>query len=705
MTVVDGGGLPAGTQLNGIYEIVRRIGKGGMGEVYVAREIHSGNQVAIKMILPEVSHDQLIIDLFRREASTLNKLRHEAIVSYSVFSVDPHLKRPYLAMEFAYGPSLRERLRRGRPLTPDEFDTLQWRIASGLDVAHRAGIIHRDMSPDNIILIDDNVERAKIIDFGIAKSVNSEKTLLGDDFAGKMGYASPEQVGLSGSQVSEKSDVYALGLVFAEALTAKSMNMGGSHAEVVEKRRKVPDLSNVPEDYRPLIAWMLDPDPAKRPTMSEVAAWQAGDDLGDSGGGIGRTLLRVAGGLSALALIGVVAWFFLTGQTQLDPANPGHVTAAEAQVGAPYTWRSPAFVYSGDPAELTLAIDGDLPPGITFNPGKDGTGTFTGTPVQAADTVVEIEAEAPDGTRAVQSVVFRIVAPPNRPPSVVKSVTAAILLQEGEPVNLQLGTFEDDGGAAGLVVAVDGRLPNGLTFNAADGGIAQIYGTAGEVGTFAFDIVATDAQGAAARFPVNLKISGRAPDPVQPYARTRDYIARNNRTGCFFTRAEKLGDRSAELESFAAEEAPIRSLDAGFKSDLGFEAKISGHIISGQQCRVIDRFAALDASMFEHDVSVSIPNDVPTAGELFKGIVANGAKARLFLVNDQGRPVDLAAESVAVAGDLEFQTRLYGRGPQLIVAAVPAAPGALAGATSFDDIVNPGMRGRVRLAIGYVVVR
>jgi len=106
-SIVEGGGLPAGTQLNGIYEIETRIGIGGMGEVYAGREIHSGTKVAIKMVLPELVHDQKIIELFTREATTLNKLHHEAIVSYSVFSVDPALRRPYLAMEFAQGPSLK----------------------------------------------------------------------------------------------------------------------------------------------------------------------------------------------------------------------------------------------------------------------------------------------------------------------------------------------------------------------------------------------------------------------------------------------------------------------------------------------------------------------------------------------------------------------------------------------------------------------
>ncbi len=173
MTQVDGGGLPAGTQLNGIYEVERRIAIGGMGEVYIGRLIQTGDRVAIKMILPEHANNELILDLFRREASTLHNLYHEAIVRYYVFSVDPVLKRPYLTMEYADGPSLADRLREA-PLKEARLTVLRRRVAGGLHAAHKLGIIHRDISPDNIILVDGQVEKAKIIDFGIAKSSGNE---------------------------------------------------------------------------------------------------------------------------------------------------------------------------------------------------------------------------------------------------------------------------------------------------------------------------------------------------------------------------------------------------------------------------------------------------------------------------------------------------------------------------------------------------
>src|SRR5690625_1074755 len=274
MTKVEGGGVPAGTELNGIYEIEQRIAIGGMGEVYSGRVIQTGDKVAIKMILPEHANNQIILDLFRREASTLHKLYHEAIVRYYVFSVDPVLNRPYLSMEFAAGPSLGERIQEGGPLAEPEMTVLRRRIAGGLQAAHRLGIVHRDISPDNIILVDGEMERAKIIDFGIARSTTHEGTLIGSGFAGKLNYVSPEQLGLAGGEVTGKSDIYSLGLVFAEAAIGQPLPMGGSQVEVIEKRRSVPDLSPVPAWIRPLIERMIQPDPADRPAdMQAIADW------------------------------------------------------------------------------------------------------------------------------------------------------------------------------------------------------------------------------------------------------------------------------------------------------------------------------------------------------------------------------------------------------------------------------------------------
>lgn len=262
-----------GTQLSGIYELDERIASGGMGEVYRGHNIQTGDHVAIKIVLPEFARDQTILSLFRKEASILNHLSHDAVVRYHVFTIDTGIGRPYLAMEFVDGESLYDVMRRGAMATED-VRKLCHRLASGLSAVHEAGAIHRDLSPDNIILPGGRVDRAKIIDFGIARSATiGGETLIGGKFAGKYNYVSPEQLGLYGGDVGEQSDIYSLGLVLAAALRGKPIDMAGSQFEIVEKRRTVPDLSDIDADFRPIIEAMLQSAPQDRPaSMADIAA-------------------------------------------------------------------------------------------------------------------------------------------------------------------------------------------------------------------------------------------------------------------------------------------------------------------------------------------------------------------------------------------------------------------------------------------------
>ena len=179
---------------------------------------------------------------------------------YFVFSVDPQLERAYLAMEFVEGPSLKKRLSSG-PLPLAEVRVLQKRIASALEAAHQHGVVHRDISPDNLIMPDGDIHSAKVIDFGIARARRAgEGTILGGGFAGKLNYASPEQLGLAGGDVTPKSDIYSFGLVLAEALLGQPIDMAGSQAEMIDKRRVVPaELSWVDPTMRPLLQSMLQP--------------------------------------------------------------------------------------------------------------------------------------------------------------------------------------------------------------------------------------------------------------------------------------------------------------------------------------------------------------------------------------------------------------------------------------------------------------
>lgn len=272
--------LPQGTRLNNLYEIEEHIADGGIGTVYRARDVESGDPVAIKVLLASFSRDTMIVDLFKREAKILRNLKHDALTQYYVFAKEPTLGVYYLAMEFVSGPSLHSRLESG-PLEPEAVYRLVQRLASALQAVHDKEVIHRDLSPDNIILQNSDVGQAKIIDFGISRANTGGPTIIGDGFAGKVNYVSPEQVGIFDGKVTARSDIYSLGLVIAEALTGKQIDMGGTQAQIVEKRRIVPSLDGIDNRFRPLLEAMLQPDPANRPaSMVEIADWTLGAPLG-----------------------------------------------------------------------------------------------------------------------------------------------------------------------------------------------------------------------------------------------------------------------------------------------------------------------------------------------------------------------------------------------------------------------------------------
>ncbi|OYU40989.1 MAG: hypothetical protein CFE33_02635 [Pseudorhodobacter sp. PARRP1] len=272
--------VSSGTLIMGTYAIEQLINSGGMGEVYRGRNIHNDEPVAIKIVLPSLAHDPKIVALFQKESTTLSRLSHEAIVRYHVFTVDPTIGRPCMVMEFVSGTAMSDRIEQG-PMPLADVRVMLRRVASGLDKAHRAGVVHRDLSPDNVILEEGQVEHAKLIDFGIAKSTAlGAGTLLQGQFAGKFNWVSPEQLGAFGGAVDGRSDIYSLALVTAAASKGEVLPMGASIVDAVGKRSGVPDLTGVDAGLVPLLSWMLQPDPAARPaSMAQVIAAVDNPDL------------------------------------------------------------------------------------------------------------------------------------------------------------------------------------------------------------------------------------------------------------------------------------------------------------------------------------------------------------------------------------------------------------------------------------------
>ena len=375
--------VEVGTELNQTYRIDELIAAGGMGEVFKGHNIQTGDPVAIKVVLPEFARDEMIFDLFRKEARVLNHLSHDAIVRYYVFSLDRALGRPYLAMEFVDGPSLADRMKATK-LSPADFFGLTRRLADGLHKAHEAGVIHRDISPDNVILPGGLVENAKIIDFGIARSAEvGGATLLGGSFAGKYSYVSPEQLGLFGGDVTPKSDIYSLGLTMAAAVRGHALDMSGSQVDVIEKRRGVPDLNaaGIPKPVHALLTRMLQPDPTNRPaTMAEVRdlvdrELASGGDKPKAakpapkptakvpntpaGQAQSNAMRNVALGVGFLAVIvvgGLGGWIYVQSQKQatvVQDASTATTPAAETPAPAPDPSASTANEAASSPAADT----------------------------------------------------------------------------------------------------------------------------------------------------------------------------------------------------------------------------------------------------------------------------------------------------------------------------------------------------------------
>jgi hypothetical protein len=259
--------FPPGTVLGHTYVVEALLARGSTGEVYRAKHMELGTVHAVKVIPPGLANDAKALQLLVEEARKLGRVRNDVIVNYEgLFRGEGELR--YLVMEFIEGESLTKILARRR-LEPEEVVRLRNRLAQGLVAVHDRGIIHRDLSPDNIILQEGDVDRAKLIDFGIAKSANrGDATVIGSAFAGKFSYTSPEQIGLFGGQVDARSDIYSLGLVLAAAAIGfgKTLDMGASPATIIAARQRLPDLSMVPASLRPVIEPMLQPRPEDRPS-------------------------------------------------------------------------------------------------------------------------------------------------------------------------------------------------------------------------------------------------------------------------------------------------------------------------------------------------------------------------------------------------------------------------------------------------------
>jgi len=259
--------------LAGRYSLERELGRGGMGVVYLAREVRLDRLVAIKLLPPARASDAKLRERFLREARTAAKLSHPHIIP--IFTVDEVGEFVFFAMAYVAGETLTERVARRGPLAPSEAARVLREIAWALAYAHSQGLVHRDVKPDNIML-EEASGRALVADFGIAGLVRGAAGLDGGEVIGTPEFMSPEQA--LGEHVDARSDLYALGVVGFFALSGKLPFEAGKAAEVLAKQvtEPAPPLASVAPGVPRRIAQAIDrclaKDPGDRPTSGENVA-------------------------------------------------------------------------------------------------------------------------------------------------------------------------------------------------------------------------------------------------------------------------------------------------------------------------------------------------------------------------------------------------------------------------------------------------
>ncbi len=260
-------GLKPGSVLQDTYEIKSLLGEGGMGATFRGLNRASGHEVAIKVMTPSFAKNKKAVDLFRREANLLRTVRSDAVVRFETSMLDKD-GRLFLVMEFVPGHPLAHYLKKGARLSSDDVLKLGLRLSQGLEAIHKLGIVHRDVAPDNVMISHEDINQAKFIDFGLASdSVGTDKSIIGDSFAGKLRYCAPEQLGLFGNEVSAATDAYALGLVLMRTSGLKLPGEGKGFAAVEDRKT---DVKITDPKVEPGLKWALEQllkaNPKDRPT-------------------------------------------------------------------------------------------------------------------------------------------------------------------------------------------------------------------------------------------------------------------------------------------------------------------------------------------------------------------------------------------------------------------------------------------------------
>jgi tRNA A-37 threonylcarbamoyl transferase component Bud32 len=254
----------------GTYRILRHLGKGGMGEVYLAEDPALQRKVAIKLMNPQIAMNDLMRERFVHEARSMAALNHEHIVP--IFHIGHHERSPYIVMPRLKGMDFGKWIRSGNTVSPLQLLRIVKQTASALAFAHNANLIHRDVKPSNIWL-EAPKGHVKLMDFGLCRSMDEIRSLTAPGVVvGTPMYVAPECVN---GEAEPRSDLYSLGVVMYEALTGVQPFAGKTLTETVSKIAtlvpKPPRASNasVPQALSDLVMQMLEKDAARRPASAQ----------------------------------------------------------------------------------------------------------------------------------------------------------------------------------------------------------------------------------------------------------------------------------------------------------------------------------------------------------------------------------------------------------------------------------------------------
>ncbi|MER7761821.1 PQQ-binding-like beta-propeller repeat protein [Streptomyces sp. NPDC097619] len=419
----------------GPFEVLGRLGAGGMGLVYLARSA-SGRRVAIKTVRTELAEDQLFRVRFTREVEAARAV--SGFYTAAVVDADPRAAVPWLATAYVPAPSLEEIVNECGPMPAQAVRWLAAGIAEALQSIHGAGLVHRDLKPSNVLVVEDG---PRVIDFGIASGVSNTRLTMTNVAVGTPAYMSPEQAKDSRS-VKGASDVFSLGSTLVFAATGHPPYHGANPVETVFMLlREGPNLEGLPEELRPLIESCMQMDATQRPTPADLQAqlaphlFAAGDDSGTASAWLpGRAVAMIeqrrAGGSRTT--------------TTNNPAGRGPGPGAGAAThrrarpapgtpprGAAPGWADPRTGHAGPPPPM--------PPRPPGGPGVPAPGGAPGEPVRLGSSPVPVgpgpkaAAAAPAAVAAARGVVAATgwIRPPGG--SVVAAPAPAAVPRPGGP--------------------------------------------------------------------------------------------------------------------------------------------------------------------------------------------------------------------------------------------------------------------------------